>query len=326
MLLVVAVALFVIVLTAYFSLLEASVLGIDDIRLATILRKQPEQKGSLQIIFNHKQEHLSALVLLSTLVSIAGSSFIGVLSVRVFDSTGLVVFTVLLTYGMLVFAKMLPKVLAVQAAEQVVVSRARFIRFLRELVRPVLGLALVWLKIFPVKKGQAHSRDDLHSIIQHYSQRGVIRQDERKLAQRVLVAQQKTLADLLLDHGSMISLDADSSIGALEDTLRYHPQKRYLVKDGEKTIGVVLYRHLARDFVQGRAEIQVRELVRQPLHLSPNTTLYEAMKKFKETEESVALLSPQAQGTSNPQNSSNAHRCVQMVTVKQVYQALLQVS
>ena len=313
MLLVVAVAILVIVLAAYLSLLEASVLGIDEVRLATILRKQPEHKKHLKEIFKHKREHLSALVLLNTLVSIAGSSFIGALSVQVFDHLGLVFFTTLLTYLILVFSKMLPKVLAVQMSEQVVASRAPLIRFLREMVKPVLWMALIWVKVFPFKRGHTVSRDDLHSIIRHYNKRGIIRRDERKLAEMALVAEQQTLRDLFSDRTDMHCIPADAEIGSLEELLRNHPRKRYVVMDDDVAVGVVLYRHLARSFVKQEVNKKVSELVRNTLHLSPETSLLEAIQQFREAGTSVALL-------------SSDQSVVQFVTAKQVYRALLKAS
>ncbi len=314
MFLVVAVAILVIVLTAYLSLLEASVLGIDDVRLATILRKQPVCKGHLKEIFRNKREHLSALVLLNTLVSVAGSSFIGALSISVFNSLGLVLFTGLLTYCMLVFAKMLPKVLAVQMAEEVLVNRAPLILFLRKLVKPVLWMALIWMRVFPLAKDYNVSRDDLHSIIRHYNKRGVIRRDERKLAHMALAAEQQTLADLFSDPGNMLCVSAKAPISSLEDLLRNKPRKRYLVLEDDKPVGVVLYRHLARCFVRQQMKKTVGQLMRQTIHLPPETNLLDAVQEFREANTSVALI------------AGEKSDFVHFVTAKQVYQALLKAS
>ncbi|OED41763.1 hypothetical protein ACH42_13090 [Endozoicomonas sp. (ex Bugula neritina AB1)] len=318
--LVVAVAVFVIVLTAYLSLLEACVLGIDEVKLATILRKRPGNKEYLEKIFRDKREHLSALVLLNTLVSIAGSSFIGALSVQVFDHIGVLLFTALLTYCMLVFAKMLPKVFAVQVAEQVIVKRAPFISVLRIIVKPALWLVFFWVRLLPLNKGHTVSRDDLHSIIRHYNKRGIIRRDERKLAEMALVAEQKNLSDLFSDRSDMFCLDSETHVSSVEDVLRNQPRKRYVVMNGPTVKGIVLYRHLARSYVNGETDKVVGDLVRKMLHLSPETTLFEAVNAFRESGASVALILP---ANDSPPDSA---RSVQFVTAKQVYQALLRAS
>ena len=248
----------------------------------------------------------------------AGSAFIGTLSAHVFSPIGLVLFTAGLTYFMLVFAKMLPKIMAVQLAEQVVVRRAPLIRFLRETVKPVLWLALIWVRVLPLKKGHTVSRDDLHSIIRHYNKRGVIGRSERKLAERVLATEQQTLAKLFSEQSSQLSLTSDTRIGTISETLRNNPQKRYVVMEDNRAIGVVLYRHLALSLVKDQTERTVGELIRQAIHLPPETTLFEAVNQFKTSGVSVAI--------STPEQSSEKPNEVRLVTAKQVYQALLRAS
>lgn len=313
MLLVVSVAVLVVVITAYLSLLESSVLGVDDLKLVTLLRKKPDNKRYIKTIFKHKREHLSSLVLLGTLVSIAGSSFIGAMAARQFDSLGLAVFTALLTYCMLVFAKMLPKTLAVQMAEKVITRRARLISLICKVVRPVLGLASFWFRALPAHKRESDSSEDLRSIIRHYNKRGVIGGDQRKLAETALAIQPRTLSDLLKESESYAYLPEDATIAAVEQILKERPQKRYVViSSAGKPVGIVMYRHLARFIVNGHTDLPIRELMRQTINLPPEMSLVEAAYEFQDTDASVALL---------PGNSPES---IRFVTVKQIYHALLQ--
>ncbi len=314
MLLVVAVAFLIVTLTAYLSLLESSVLGIDDLRLATILRKDLPNRARVKKIFKRKREHLSSLVMISTLVSIAGSSSVGALAARELDSIGLAVFTALLTYCMLVFAKVLPKVLAGQMAEDIVVERAFLICFICMITKPVLGLALIWVRVLPLKAATSESSDDLRSIIRHYNKRGVIGGDQRKLAEMALALQQQTLADLLTDNEPMICLSAHARVESIEETLRTLPLKRYVVISEGEPVGVVLYRHLARCLFKGDREITVGNLIRESVVLQPETTLFEAINALHSAGASIALL------------HGESPESVRFVTAKQVYRALLRAS
>lgn len=311
MLLAVAVALLIVAVTAYLSLLESSVIGIDELKLVTILSRKPHNKEAVKAIFRRKREHLSSIVLLSTLVSISGSTYIGALAARELNDMGLAVFTALLAYCMLVFAKMLPKVRAVQVAEDVVIKRASLIRVIYRVTRPVLMLALFWVKLFPGKASEKQSSDELRSIIKHYNKRGVIGKSQRRMAEAALVANQRTLADLLVESGPLVSLPLNASVATIEDTLRNNPCKRYVVLDGNQPVGVVLYRHLARSLVSGRSDMTIGELVRRTISLPPDTPLSEAVSEFQEARVSVAIL---------PGETPESTR---FITVKQVYRALL---
>ena len=312
MFVVVVVALVVVVLTAYLSLLESSVLSVDELRLVTLLRKKPPQKKYIKKIFQKKREHLSALVFLTTLISIAGSSFIGAIAAKEFDSIGLAIFTALLTYFMLVFAKMLPKAMATQVAGQIISEQARFIDWIYTIVKPLLRTTSFWLKIIPSQSSHTDTRDDLKGIIRHYNKRGVIGGDQRKLAETALRLKPVTLEDLLSNSARTTCFEACETVAATADTLRESPYKRYVVTSDGKPVGVVLYRHLARCMMDNQTEVTVGQLMRETINLPPDTTLVEAVFEFQGSNASVALL------------PGKTPESVRFVTIKQVYHALLQ--
>ena len=312
MVVVVVVALVVVVLTAYLSLLESSVLSVDELRLVTLLQKKPPTKKYIKRVFQKKREHLSALVLLTSLVSIAGSSLIGGIAAKVFNNIGLAIFTAMLTYFMLVFAKMLPKAMAAQTADQVISEQAKLICAIHTVVKPFLGMTCFWLKIIPAKPGHTVTCDDLKGIIRHYNKRGVIGGDQRRLAETALKLKPATLEDLISSSGKTTCFEADDTIAAIADTLRESPYKRYVVTREGEPVGVVLYRHLAHCMMENKTDITVGKLMRETIYLPPDTTLVEAVFEFQDTNTSVALLPGKTPET------------VRFITIKQVYHALLQ--
>ena len=314
MLLVVAVAVVIVVITAMLSVIESAIIYVDDLRLATILRRKPRHGEDIRHIITNKDSHLSSMVVLITLVSIAGSSAIGAIAAHQFDDVGLVVFTVLLTYCMLVFAKILPKLLAIQVADTVLNHSARFVRVVCFLLRPVLRLTLVWARLFRIRHASEPTLDELKTIIRHFNKSGIIGREERKLAEKALDLNNKTLKDLLSDDGPTIWLPADSTVLEVQETVLSNPYKRYVVlKDGRAT-GIVLYRHLTSCLVEGRLDQKVGDLVRDVIYLGPDTTLLEAVQAFSEARVSVALL-PEA----TPEK-------IRILSAKQVYRSIVHTS
>lgn len=311
MLLVVFVVFLIIATTAFLSLLESSVVAIDELRLVTILCRKPSNEEAVKLVFQKKREHLSAIVLLSTLVSISGSTLLGALAAKEFDDLWLAVFTAIFAYCMLVFAKVLPKLLAVQIAEKVVVQWAPLIRLIYTLTRHVLMLALFWTRILPHYVEEARSRDDLRSIIKHYNKRGVIGKRQRKLAEAVLSSHQKNLKELVERSTPAICLSSWDTVASVEKTMKLSPRKRYVVLDDGRPVGVVLYRHLARCLVNGESDMRVGGLMRKTINLAPETSLHEAMTRLHKTRASIILL------------CGETVEQTRIVTAKKLYQALL---
>ncbi|WP_257280194.1 MULTISPECIES: CNNM domain-containing protein [unclassified Endozoicomonas] len=314
MLLVVAVACLIVAVTAILSIIESAIIYVDDLRLATILRKKPVNKADIKYVIKNKEAHLSSMVMLITLISIAGSSMIGAIAAKHFNDTGLAIFTALLTYCMLVFAKILPKLFAVQMAEPVLNHSARFVRIICFLLRPMLKMTLVWARLFRFENTQEPSRDELKGIIRHFNKSGVIEREERKMAELALKMNQKTLAALTTENGPMVWLASDSKVQDIQAFICEHSYKRYLVVCDGAVVGIVHYRHITSCLVNGRADKTVGELARQVVFLEEQSTLLDAVKAFGKARASVALLAGR-----NPEQT-------RMITAKQVYQAILQAS
>ena len=294
MFLVVFIAGLVIAATSFLSLLEASVVAVDELRLVTLLYNSPDNKQAINKVFEKKREHLSAIVLLSTLISIAGSTFLGAMAARELNDLWLAIFTTLLAYFMLVFAKVLPKLLAVQIAGQVVGRCAPLIHGIYTVTRPVLLLALVWTRLLPKPVEQTRSRDELRSIIKHYGKRGVIGKKQRKFAEAVLTSDQKQLS-LLVEHSQpVLCLSAEDTIASVSTTLRTSPSKRYVVLQDDNPVGVVLYRHLARCLVNNDEHKTVGQLMRKTIILAPETSLHKAMTELQDARASFILLPDKA--------------------------------
>lgn len=311
MFLVVFIAGLVIAATSFLSLLEASVVAVDELRLVTLLYNSPDNKQAINKVFEKKREHLSAIVLLSTLISIAGSTFLGAMAARELNDLWLAIFTTLLAYFMLVFAKVLPKLLAVQIAGQVVGRCAPLIHGIYTVTRPVLLLALVWTRLLPKPVEQTRSRDELRSIIKHYGKRGVIGKKQRKFAEAVLTSDQKQLSQLVEHSQPVLCLNAEDTIAAVSTTLRTSPSKRYVVLQDNNPVGVVLYRHLARCMVNNDEHKTVGQLMRKTIILAPETSLHKAMTELQDARASFILL------------PGKAVEQTRIISAKMLYQAML---
>ena len=314
MLLVVAVAVGIILVTGFLSMLEAVIISVDDLKLARILHRHPSHEKDIKYVIRNKSVHLSSTVLLTTLISIAGSSMVGALAATHFGSIGLAVFTGLLTYFMLVFAKVLPKLIAVQVADRVLEALAPTVRISCRLLKPLLWCVMIWSRMLRLKRSDKITRDDLRGIIKYYSKNGVINREESFIAEHALDIHNRRLSDLLPDRGPMIWLPSDATIESIYEKVRQSNYKRYIVISQGRATGIVLYRHLARAVINGEQHKTIGDLARQAIFLAPETTLLEALEMFRSARASVAILPGDT-----PEESK-------FITAKQIYRAVLQKS
>ena len=313
MLEIIGLTVLLIFLTAVFSVIESAIIYIDELRLAYILQHKPSNEKDIRYVILHKDAHLSSMVILITLISIAGSSIIGAMAGELFQETGLAIFTGLLTYGMLVFAKVLPKLIAVQFADQIMISSATTVRKICLLLKPILLITLIWARLFRKKNHNKLSRAELKFIIKHFGKSGVIGKKERKMAEQVLELKHKTIAQLPTEPLTRNWIPADSTLAELHPILTKQPDKRYIVTHRSKPCGVVLYRHIAHQLVSGADHIKVGSLSRDIAFLHPETSLLDALKAFEATQSSIAIL----EGSSAEQTW--------LLTKNQIYRDILRI-
>ncbi|MGY0216868.1 CNNM domain-containing protein [Endozoicomonadaceae bacterium StTr2] len=319
MLEIAVLTLLLIFLTAVFSVIESAIIYIDELRLAYILQHKPTNESDIRYVIHHKDAHLSSIVILITLISIAGSSAIGAMAGSLFEETGLAVFTGLLTYGMLVFAKVLPKLIAVQFADRIMIASAGSVRKICFLLKPLLWFTLIWARLFKKRNRSKLSRSELKFILKHFGKSGVIGKKERKMAQQVLDLDQRTISEIPstpLEKKPWIP--ADATLAELQTLLAEQPDKRYIVtrhcKRGKaRPCGVVLYRHIAQQLANGADHVKVESLARQVAFLDPETSLLDALQAFEETQSSIAIL-----------DGSSAEK-TWVLTKNQIYRDILQV-
>ncbi len=279
-----------ILLTAVFSVIESAIIYIDELRLAYILQHKPSNEEDIRYVIHHKDAHLSSMVILITLISIAGSSVIGAMAGELFQETGLAIFTGLLTYGMLVFAKVLPKLIAVQFADRIMINSAGAVRKICLILKPMLWITLIWVRLFRKENHSKLSRAELKFILKHFGKSGVIGKKERKMAEQVLDLRHRTIAELPSEPLTKNWISADSTLAELHPIFKEQPDKRYIVTKRSQPCGVVLYRHIAHQLVSGADHIKVGSLSRDIAVLHPETSLLDALKTFEATQSSIAIL------------------------------------
>ena len=233
------------------------------------------------------------------------------MAAKEFNDLWLTIFTALLAYCMMVFAKVLPKLLAVQIGEQVVIRWSPLIHLIYKLTRYILQLALVWTRLLPGQVEKTRSSNELRSIIKHFNKRGVIGKRQRKQAEAVLMSDQRKLAELATNTTPAVCLVANTTVASVEPTLRAFPCKRYVVLENNQPSGVALYRHLARCLVNGETGVTVKELMQPAIHLQPDTSLHEAMAELHTARVSMILL------------TGETVEQTRIVTAKKLYRSLL---
>lgn len=295
--------------SGFVAALESAIMAVGELQLVTLRANHPERADILRVVFRKKSAHLSALVLINTLITTVGSMVVGILATQIFDELEVALFSAVLTYVMTVFAKMLPKLWGVEFAESILLRYIRWIHWSYFACWPFLQLTMIWVHILPKNRHSKRHRDDLLSILKHYSNNGVIEKRQRQQAVAVLTAHRQQLQQISGRDFPLQVVHQQDTVQHVLDTVE--PCKQYGVMADDELIGLVRHRDLLLCKPEKRARKTVRSLLRKVVVLDGEASWYDGMKALHETGSAAVVLL----------DTDNAR--IKVITAKKLYRHVL---
>lgn len=217
--------LFLILLSAFFSGSETSMMSVNRYRLRHLSRKGlPAAKRVLQLL--ERPDRLLGVILTgNTLANILASVIATIIAVRYFGDVGVFAATILLTFIILIFAETAPKTLAALYSERVSFVVSLPLKFLLKLFYPLVllvnGIANAFLRLFRVKIGRHRieplTAEELRTLV--YEATGKISSNYQQMLLRILELEQVTVEDVMVPRQEIQGINLEDDWGKILRTL-----------------------------------------------------------------------------------------------------------
>nr|WP_222948397.1 CNNM domain-containing protein [Thauera sedimentorum] len=245
---------------------------------------------------------LGVILLFNNLVNIAAATLSSVITIHLFgeERWALGAGTVLLTFFILVFSEITPKVIGAHHADRLAPIVSYPLSFLLKVsyfavwfVNLFVSGLLHVLRLKPVQEeGHASlSIEELRSMVLESGQ--YIPAKHRSILVNLFDLENITVEDVMTARGAIESID----LSAPEDEIRQHLATSYHTRlpvfedDSERVIGILHLRRLlghVLDSEFGREAI--RELVSKPYFVPADTSIYTQLQFFQENHQRMALV------------------------------------
>ncbi len=126
-----------LLLSAFFSSAETSLVAVSRIRIRTLADQGNRRAKILLQIFENEPKMLSAILIGNNLVNTFLASLSSMIAYR-FGGYAVSIATFLITFLILVFGEITPKTLATISSEKFALMYAPIIRFLMQILTPVI--------------------------------------------------------------------------------------------------------------------------------------------------------------------------------------------
>lgn len=234
-------------LSAFFSLAEASIVGLSEYRI----RAHCENNGGaerLKKLFESKKDNLSTALFLNTTVNIAGVAAIGAQASKVLVGVDYKIFVFALTMVLLVMSEVKPKVYASTHPEKVAAKIAAPMLALTWLCRPFVAFIHIFLKKDDSQGGSV-SAVEMRSVLMAASESGVIDKSELQITQNVFNLGSIKAGELVLRESKITQLDVFAKLGEAVDLALRDDHKRIVaVSATGAPVGLFLQRDILKEW------------------------------------------------------------------------------
>lgn len=303
-----------LVLSAFFSGSEISFNAANKMRL----RKSADEnvKGAKRAlrISEDFTFSLCAILIGNNLANIAASTcstslfiylFYKLFSTHGADAAASAVSTVVMTVIVLIFGEIIPKILAKQHADKLVLVLAVPIRIITWLLFPAVAIVtgILWLlrRIWGKDNdGDSPSvtEDELSSIIDTVEEEGVIDEDQSERLQSTLEFNDTTIEEIMTPRIDLVTIDIEDSRENIvkiieESTYSRIPVYRDSIDD---IIGIL---HLNQYFKEAvdNPDVDIEKLLIKPMFLHKTMKLPVALKHLRERKTHIAIVIDEYGGT-----------------------------
>ncbi|MEQ1602311.1 MAG: CNNM domain-containing protein [Methylophilaceae bacterium] len=286
----------------FFSIAETSLMSLNRHRLR-FLAKNGHRGARLASDLLAKTDKLLGVILLgNNFANAASATLVAIITVRLFGEGEwqLAAGTLSVTFAILVFAEISPKVIAATYPEKLAFASSYLLYPLLKLAYPAVWFVNIFvsafLKLLRIRPDfsettQAVSMEELRSIV---TEAGLYIPQKHKSILLNLFDLEKTIVDDVMT--AHIQIEVINLEAPLEDILRHistSQHTRLPVRQGSagEIIGIIHLRKVMHQLQEGKLDLAgLKEVMTDPYFIPSGTPLYTQMQQFQENQQRIALV------------------------------------
>jgi putative hemolysin len=285
-----------LLLSAFFSGSETALLSLDRLRVKYLVQKKRRGADRLELLLNHPDRLLGAILVGNNLVNIAASVFATTLLVQLFGERGELLTILLLTPLLLIFSEISPKSYAAQYPEKVSFLVLRPILLVMWLISPVVwlvtGVSRLLTRMF---SGEVErpiiSEDEIRSIISVGEEAGVVAKEKRRMLHGVFELAQIQVRDVMIPRTEVVGIEVSSSYEQVLRLAQEAHHSRFPVYEGslDNVVGIIHSKDIL-NFVDQPEGFSLRQLSRPPYFVPESKRIETLLQSFRKKKVHLAVV------------------------------------
>ena len=288
--------------SAFFSASETAMMAINRYRLRHAAESGVRGAMRAQALLDRTDKLLGVILLGNNLVNSASGTLSTVLAIRLFGDGEMVLFvaTLLLTFLILVFSEVTPKVIGAAFPERVAYPATLLLTPLLKLVYPVVWFVNLFvhgiLRLFRVRQptpGQGNSLglEELRTIVLESS--GRMPHEHHQILMNLLELEDITVDDVMTPRNQIEAIDIEDDAEKLRQQIATSHHTRLIVHAGssDNLLGVLHVRRVLHALAGEELDTDtLKENLEEPYFVPAGTPLFTQLRNFQSGRKRLALV------------------------------------
>ena len=301
-----AILALLLLISGFFSIAETSLMSLNRYRLRHLVKEGHRGARLASTLLAKTDKLLGVILLCNNFANAASATLVTIITVELFGEGEwiLMIGTLAVTFAILVFSEISPKVIAAAYPERLGIFCSYILYPLLKLLYPAVWFVNLFvkglLKLFRVnvnfsESAQSLTMDELRSIVTDAGH--FMPKKHRAILLNLFELEKITVDDVMTAHTLVEVIDFDAPIDDILQRISSSHHTRLPVREGEseEIVGII---HIRKVINQIRTHMQdneltkesLREIIEDPYFVPAGTPLYTQIQQFQENQERIALV------------------------------------
>ncbi|MGB9766491.1 MAG: hemolysin family protein [Sulfurihydrogenibium sp.] len=290
---------FLFVFTAgFFAAVESSFFSLDRLKIKRLANKNNKSAKIVEFLRKRPKELVITFLIGNELANVAATSLVASITITYFGKEYLLIGSFISALLLLSLGDITPKIIGTNYPEKYALTVARPFYLFYILITPfriVLLKTTEWiLNKFGIQiLSEEHkiTEDDLRFIIHNAVDTKTITEEEKKLIENTFELSEKTVIEIMVPRRDIFAVEKGITVRELANLLEDKDYSRIPVYQGDldNIVGIIHLKDIIFLILEGKEE-KIDNFIKPVLFMPEFTTLLDAMKKFNETQQHLAIV------------------------------------
>ncbi len=289
-----------IVLSAFFSISETSMMAINRYRLKHLAQTGHRGAKLTSQLLQQVDRLLSVVLLGSSLVNAAAASLVTIITIKLLGSSewAITLGALVLTFLLLVFSEITPKIIGASYPDKIALPASFALSPLLALAKPVIWFvnlfvrSLLWiLRIKTLPPGATHqlSVEELRVLVLEESH--FIPKGHQSILLNLFDLEAITVDDVMIPRNQIEAIDIASPPETMREQLStaYHARLLIFRESLDNVVGILDVRKALANLEEINAE-SLSRILREPYFVPEGTPLFSQLQHFKENRRRIGIV------------------------------------